>query len=84
MATKSGKKGRYITKVGFYDVYARDSFKPKKESKFKFVKSDVSSTEYLLFRGKKLVDKGFKTKDLAIEKAKKLLGDKYSTVYNIV
>ena len=31
MATKSGNKGRYITKVGYLDVYAKDSFKPKKE-----------------------------------------------------
>ena len=36
MATKSGQKGRYITKVGFYDIYAKDSLKPKKTSKYKF------------------------------------------------
>jgi len=42
MATKSGVRGRYICKVGFYDVYAKDSFKPKKESKFKYAKPDVA------------------------------------------
>ena len=33
MATKSGNKGRYICKVGFYDIYAKDTLKPKKENK---------------------------------------------------
>ena len=33
MATKSGNKGRYICKVGFYDIYAKDSLKPKTATK---------------------------------------------------
>ena len=32
MATKSGNKGRYICKVGYLDIYAKDSLKPKKET----------------------------------------------------
>lgn len=76
MATKSGQKGRYICKVGFYDVYAKDTYKPKKESKFKFNKPDVASTVYNIYHAKKLVDKGFKTKDEAVLKSKELLGDK--------
>ena len=27
MATKGGLRGRYICKVGFYDVYAKDTLK---------------------------------------------------------
>jgi hypothetical protein len=76
MATKSGQKGRYICKVGFYDIYAKDSFKPKKESKFKFTKADVASTVYNVYHAKKLVEKGYKTKDEAVDVAKSLLGDK--------
>lgn len=76
MATKSGQKGRYICKVGFYDVYAKDSFKPKKQSKFKYAKPDVASTVYNIYHSKKLIEKGFKTKDEAVEMAKFLLGDK--------
>jgi hypothetical protein len=76
MATKSGQKGRYICKVGFYDIYAKDSFKPKKESKFKFTKPDVASTVYNVYHAKKLVEKGYKTKDEAVDVAKSLLGDK--------
>jgi hypothetical protein len=69
MATKSGNKGRYICKVGFYDIYAKDSFKPKKTSKYNYAKADVASTEYNLVHAKKLVEKGFKTKDEAVNKA---------------
>ena len=76
MATKSGQKGRYICKVGFYDVYAKDTYKPKKDSKFKFNKPDVASTVYNIYHAKKLVEKGFKTKDEAVLKSKELLGSK--------
>lgn len=76
MATKSGRKGRYICKVGYLDVYAKDTFKPKKESKYNYIKPDVASTVYDVYHSKKLVDKGFKTKDLAVTRAVELLGDK--------
>lgn len=82
MATKSGNKGRYICKVGFYDVYAKDSFKPKKESKFKYAKPDVASTVYNIYHAKKLVEKGYKTKDQAVDMAKFLLGEK-ATLYGL-
>ena len=82
MATKSGQKGRYICKIGFYDVYAKDSFKPKKESKFKYAKPDVASTVYNIYHAKKLVEKGYKTKDHAVDMAKFLLGEK-AAVYGI-
>ena len=82
MATKSGQRGRYICKVGYLDVYAKDTLKTKKDSKFKFNKADVASTVYNIYHSKKLVDKGFKTKDLAVEKAKELLGSK-AALYNL-
>jgi hypothetical protein len=72
MATKSGQKGRYMCKIGFYDIYAKDTFKPKKESKFKFSKPDISSTVYNILHAKKLIESGFKTKELAITRAKEL------------
>jgi len=83
MATKSGNKGRYITKVGFYDIYAKDVHRPKRDSKHKYDKPAVASTEYLVVHAKKVVEKGFKTKDLAVSKAKDLLGDKFREIYNI-
>ena len=78
MATKSGTRGRYICKVGFYDVYAKDSM--KKGSNGKEV---VGSTEYLVYHSKKIVEKGLKTRDLAVAKALDLLGDKYRAVYSL-
>jgi hypothetical protein len=76
MATKSGKKGRYICKVGFYDIYAKDTMKPKKESKYKFTKGEVKSTEYVVYHSKKVIEKSLKTKDIAVVKAVELLGSK--------
>lgn len=73
MSTKSGQKGRYICKVGFYDIYAKDTYKPKKESKFKFSKPDISSTVYNIVHSKKMIEGGFKTKDLAVTRANELL-----------
>ena len=76
MATKSGNKGRYICKVGFYDIYAKDTLKPKKESKFKWLKGEVKSTDYVVYHSKKIIEKGLKTKDMAVTKAIELLGSK--------
>lgn len=77
---KSGGKGRYITKVGFYDIYAKDSFK---KAQGRGEKMEVSSTEYCVYHSKKLVEKGLKTKDLAVSKAKELLGEVFREIYNI-
>lgn len=66
MATKSLNKGRYICKVGFYDIYASDTMR-KKQGRGNLM--EVASTVYNIYHAKRLVDKGFKTKDTAIEKA---------------
>ena len=76
MATKSGNKGRYICKVGYLDVYAKDSYKPKKDTKYKFTKADVKSTVYNILHAKKLVKGNFKTKDEAINEAIVQMGNK--------
>jgi hypothetical protein len=78
MATKSGNKGRYICKVGFYDIYAKDTYKPKKESKYKFAKADVKSTVYNVLHAKKLVKGNLNTKNEAVNEAITLLGNKAS------
>ena len=76
MGTKSGNKGRYICKVGYLDVYAKDSYKPKKDSKYKFAKADVKSTVYNVLHGKKQIVGNFKTKDEAVANAIEALGNK--------
>jgi hypothetical protein len=82
MATKSGQKGRYICKVGFYDIYAKDTHR-KGSERGKFSKPEVASTDHVIYHGKKLVENGLKTKDDSINKCKELLGETYREVYNI-
>ncbi len=76
MATKSGNKGRYICKVGHLDIYAKDTLKPAKATKYKWLKGEVKSTEYVVYHAKKVIEKGLKTKDMAVTKAVELLGPK--------
>lgn len=67
---KGQTKGRYICKVGFYDIYAKDSMKPNKE---RGGKPQVASTEYLIYHSRTLKEKGFKTKDQAVVKATEMM-----------
>jgi hypothetical protein len=80
---KGSAKGRYVCKVGFYDVYAKDNLKPAKESKKKWAIGDVISTDYNIYHSKKMVEKGLHTKDEAVNKATELLGVKYRAVYGL-
>jgi hypothetical protein len=81
--SKGSIKGRYICKVGFYDVYAKDNLKPSKEEKKKWLIGEVISTDYNIYHSKKMVEKGLKSKDSAVGKAKELLGVKYREVYGL-
>ena len=83
MATKSGNKGRYICKVGYLDIYAKDSLKPKKEGRNNFSKGEVKATVYNILHGKKLTTANLKTKDEAVAKAIELMGDK-AVLYGLV
>jgi hypothetical protein len=83
MATKSGNKGRYICKVGYLDIYAKDTMKPKKESKYKYIKGDVKSTVYNILHAKKLSLGNLKTKDEAVAKAIELMGNK-AVLYGLI
>jgi len=80
---KGSIKGRYVCKVGFYDVYAKDNLKPAKESKNKWAIGEVISTDYIIYHSKKMVEKGLHTKELAVNKAKELLGVKYRQQYGL-
>jgi hypothetical protein len=83
MATKGNSKGRYMTKVGFYDIYAKYTYRPKKDGASKYDSPEVASTDFVIYHSKKMVQKGLKTKDIAITKAKELLGSKYREIYSI-
>jgi len=73
MATKSGNKGRYICKVGYLDVYAKDTYKP----------ADVKATVYNVLHAKRLVKGNFKTKDEAVNEAIAQMGDK-AVLYGLI
>ena len=81
MATKSRSKGRYISKVGFYDVRAKDII--VKVGGRESNKTKVSNTTYSVFHAKNEVSAGHKSKGDAVTKATELLGDKFCEVYNI-
>ena len=83
MATKTGNKGRYICKVGYLDIYAKDTLKPKKDSKYKFAKADVKETVYNILHAKKLSLGNLKTKDEAVAKAIELMGKK-AALYGLI
>ena len=62
------------------DVYAKDSMK---KASGRGEKMDVGSTDYCLYHSNKLIEMGMKTKDLAVSKAKDLLGVKFREVYSL-
>ena len=68
--SKGNTKGRYICKVGFYDIYAKDTMRSSKE---RSGKPQVASTDYVIYHSKSLKEKGFKTKDLAVAKATEMM-----------
>ena len=73
-----GKKGRYITKVGFVDVYAQDTYK-KVEKGDKNKTPQVASTELVIYQGKHRIASGLKSIQDATEKAIAHMGDKYQS-----
>jgi len=68
--SKGQTKGRYICKVGFYDIYAKDTMRSSKE---RSGKPQVASTDYVIYHSKSLKEKVFKTKDLAVAKATEMM-----------
>jgi hypothetical protein len=68
--SKGQTRGRYICKVGFYDIYAKDTMRTSKE---RGSKPQVASTDYDIYHAKSLKEKGFKTKDLAMAKANEMM-----------
>lgn len=74
MATKSRATthGGYICKVGFYDIRQKTTQRKTKNG----FKTETAKSEFVILHGKKLIEKGYKTKDQAVEMAKFLLGDK--------
>jgi hypothetical protein len=76
MATKTGNKGRYICKVGYLDIYAKDTLKSKKDTTRNCAKGEVKSTVYNILHGKKVSLANLNSKESAVAKAIELMGNK--------
>ena len=68
---KGSSKGIYTSKVGFYDIY-KTLPNPK-----------GGSVDFVIYHSKKMVAKGPKKKEEAVEKCLELLGAKYKSVYGL-
>lgn len=82
MAVKKNDKGRYLRKVGYLDIRAKDEFK-RGVAVGKFGKDPVNNTQINLYHAKEKVGGPFKNIELAIEEAKKIMGEKYCKIYNL-
>jgi len=67
---KGNTKGRYLTKIGFYDIYGKNTMRKSKSGK-----DEVASTDYIIYHSKKLIQRGFKSKELAVIEAQKLFNN---------
>jgi hypothetical protein len=68
---KGSAKGIYTSKVGFYNIY-KTLPNPK-----------GGSVDFVIYHSKKMVAKGLKKKEEAVEKCLELLGTKYKSVYGL-
>ena len=73
MANKKNNRGTHICKVGFYNI----------NQKMSEVKGKSSGPGFGIYRGKKLVENGFKNIETVTERAKELLGEKYRSIYSL-
>ena len=62
---KSSSKGKYVVKVGLNDIYVLATKKPDTTKKHGY----SMSFDYRIYKYGKLVEKGLKSKDAAVEKA---------------
>jgi hypothetical protein len=81
MATKTRATtlGDYICKVGFYDI--RQKTTERKAGRGN--KTEVASSELVICHGRNIIERGFKSKEKVVARAKELLGGKFQKVYNI-
>lgn len=72
MANKKNNRGNHICKVGFFNINQKMGTPGK-----------PSGPGYGIYRGKKLVEGGFKNKEEVTSRAMELLGDKYCSIYSL-
>jgi hypothetical protein len=75
-------KGRYIRKVGYLDIRAKDTHK-RGEARGKWAKEPVGSTELVIYHSKKQLVNGLKNIEEAVAKCKELMGPEKCKLYNL-
>lgn len=61
---KTNSKGKYVVKVGLYDIYVLATSKPDTTKKHGY----SMTYDYRIYKNGKLIEKGLKTKEAAVEK----------------
>ena len=62
---KASSKGKYVVKVGHNDIYVLATSKPDTTKKHGY----SMTYDFRIYKNGKLVEKGLKSKDAAVEKA---------------
>ena len=62
---KTSSKGKYVSKVGLYDIYVLATSKPDTTKKHGY----SMTYDFRIYKNGKLVEKGLKSKEAAVEKA---------------
>lgn len=82
MAVKKNDTGRYIKKIGYLDLRAKDQF-VRGTATGKFGRDKVGGTELNLYHEKKKVGGPYKNVAEASNAAIKIMGEKYCEIYNL-
>jgi hypothetical protein len=69
---KVSSKGKYVVKVGFYDIYMLATSKPDSTKKHGY----SMTFDFRIYKNGKLVEKGLKSKDAVVAKALTLVPTK--------
>jgi hypothetical protein len=69
---KTNSKGKYVVKAGLYDIYVLPTSKPDSTKKQGY----SMSYDFRIYKNGKLVEKGLKSKDEAVDKALRIVPSK--------
>jgi len=69
---KPSSKGKYVVKVGLNDIYVLATSKPDTTKKHGY----SMTFDYRIYKNGKLIEKGLKSKDSAVEKASTIVPSK--------
>jgi hypothetical protein len=69
---KPSSKGKYVVKVGLYDIYVLATSKPDTTKKHGY----SMTYDFRIYKNGKLIEKGLKSKEAAVDKASTIVPSK--------